>query len=89
MNRRDREELISDIEDALDDLDFEISYDISSYYEDGVTTFDIEIDVEDFDEDQTPDDWDEDVEGAIESVIEDWGGWYSWDGSTISLSIEG
>lgn len=89
MNRRDREELISDIEDALDDLDFDISYDISSYYDDGVTVFDIEIDVEDFDEDQTPDDWDEDVEDAIESVIEDWGGWYSWDGSTISLSIEG
>ena len=88
MNRQGRKELANEIEERLDnDLDFDLSYEISDYrLDDGTSVVDVDIDIDDFDED-TPDDWDEQVEDLLCSVAQDWGGFISWDSFCISVSI--
>lgn len=88
MNRQGRKELANEIEERLDnDLDFDLSYEISDYrLDDGTSVVDVDIDIDDFDED-TPDDWDEQVEDLLCSVAQDWGGFISWDSFCISVSV--
>ncbi len=86
MTKKERKELASDIENRLDnELSFQLYYELSDYHENGVSIVDVDVDIqycEDYD-----DDWDEQVEDIISSVVDDWGGWYSWEGSCISVSI--
>jgi hypothetical protein len=87
MNRRERKELAEDIEQRLDDeLGFDLDYEISDYHECGTSIVDVDIDISDCDD--WPDDWDVQVEDIISGVVDDWGGWYSWEGWCISVSIE-
>lgn len=87
MKRSERKELVEDIEQRLDDeLDFGLDYEICDYHDDGTSIVDVEIDTSDSED--WPEDWDEQVEDIITDVVRDWGGWYSWDGWTISVSIE-
>lgn len=86
MTKKERKKLVSDIEERLDDeLDFELDYGISDYHEDGVSIVDVEINI--CDENDYDDDWSEQVEDIITSIVQDWGGWYSWEDSCISVSI--
>lgn len=86
MNKREREEMARDIEQRLDDeLDFDLDYEISDYHDQCTSIVDVDIDIEDCED--WPDNWDELVEDVISGVVSDWGGWYSWDGWCISVSI--
>lgn len=86
MTKRDLKELANDIENRLDDeLSFELNYEISRYFENGTAIVDVDIDIEDSED--YDDDWDCQVEDIIASVVSDWGGWYSWEGWCISVSI--
>lgn len=86
MNREERKELAEDIEQQLDDeLDFNLNYEIDDYHECGTSIVDIDIDISDCGE--WPDDWEEQVEDVMEEIVGEWGGWYSWEGSCISVSI--
>lgn len=86
MNRRERKEMARDIEQRLDDeLDFDLAYEISDYHEQDTSIVDVDIYIEDCED--WPDNWDELVEDVISDVVSDWGGWYSWDGWCISVSI--
>ena len=79
---------IDEIEDALDDALEEvdgISYSIDSEEEEQGFSFEIEFDYDDFDE--ADEDWDEQVEDAIEDVIDEYGGSYEWDDNTIIYTI--
>lgn len=84
MTRKERKELASDIEDRLDnELDFELEYEISDYHQCNTSVVDVDIELsEDY-----PDDWDCQVEDIIAAVAEEWGGWYSWEGWCISVSV--
>lgn len=90
MNEEELEELENDVEEALDDLDFEIPYETDSYFEtnDGKRygICEVEFDISDFD-DSIPDDWDEEVEDAISDVVEEWCGIYYWEDHTIIVSV--
>lgn len=86
MNRRERKELVDDIEDRFEDeLDFDLDYEIEDYHDEGTSIVDIDIDISDCDD--WPEDWDEQVEDVISGIVDDWGGWYSWDGWCLSVSI--
>ncbi|MCQ2340124.1 MAG: hypothetical protein MJZ79_05015 [Paludibacteraceae bacterium] len=82
----DFDELISDIDDALDDLDYGISWNTNVYESNGFAVCEISFDYDDFDDD-VPDYWDEEVEDELEDVISDWGGSYYWEDNTIIYSI--
>ena len=85
MNKKERKELVNEVEERLDDeLDFDLDYDIEDYHDQGCSIVDVDIDIDDND---YPDDWDEQVEEVISSIVVDWGGWYSWDGWCISITI--
>lgn len=86
MTEQDRQELADDIEQRLDEeLDFDLDYEINHYHEYGTSIVDVDIDISDTED--WPDDWDEQVESIIGEVVYDWGGWYSWEGWCISVSI--
>ncbi len=100
MNRHDRKELENDIDEALDELEFDIDYSVNIYHELGTTIADIDLsdnlydDDDDDDDDNSydddddlPDDWDEKVEDAIRDVAFGWGGFISWNDWTLSISI--
>lgn len=83
MNNHERRELKNDIDKALDELDFEISYKVNSNHKQDTTVFDIEF----IFDSNFPDDWDKDVEDAISEVARNKGGWTSWDDWILCLSI--
>lgn len=84
MNRRERKNLVEDIEERLDnDLDFDLEYEIEDYHSEDVSIVDANI----TEDDDYPDDWDSQVEDIFNDIADDWGGWYSWDGWCISISI--
>ncbi len=86
MTRKERKELVSDIEDSLDDeLDFELEYDISDYHENGLTIVDVDIYVGD--DNNYDDNWDDQVDDIFASIVQEWGGWYSWQDHSVSISI--
>lgn len=86
MTKKDLKELANDIENRLDDeLCFELNYEISRYFENRTAIVDVDIDIDNCDD--YPEGWDCDVENVISSVVNDWGGWYSWEGWCISVSI--
>lgn len=81
----DLEALENEVESRLDsELDFDLDFETNSYYEDKTYIVDVNINMEDND---YPEDFDEDVENIISDIVEEWGGWYSWDGWCISISI--
>ena len=85
------DEIIDDIESALDDLDFSIEYSVDYHYDrdyegKGYHIFESSLDIYSVDED-APENWDELVEDAISDVADDWGGKYGWDDWTIWISI--
>ncbi len=85
MTEEERKELANEVEERLDDeLDFELYYEIDDYDEQGCSIVDVDINIEDCD---YPDDWDKQVEDVIASIVNDWGGYYSWDGWCISITI--
>ena len=85
MNRKERKELVNEVEERLDDeLDFDLDYDIEDYHDQGCSIVDVDIDIDDND---YPEDWDEQVEEVISSIAVDWGGWCSWDGWCNSITI--
>lgn len=85
MTKKDLRRLAAEIEECLDDdLDFDLNYEISYYTEMDTAIVDVCIGDPD---DGWPDDWDEQVEDVISSVASDWGGWYSWEDSCISVSV--
>ena len=90
MTKSELNELEKDIEEALDELDYDIPYETDSYIEiqDGVKygICEVEFDVSNFD-DAIPDNWDEDAEDAIADVVRDWDGSYYWDDHTIIVSV--
>lgn len=83
MSSEERAELAQDVEQRLNELDFNLE--ISNYHDEGTSIVDVDIDSCDTD---LPEDWDCQVEDVISDVVKDWGGWYSWSGSTISVSIK-
>lgn len=86
MTKQERQELVDDIEQRLEDeLEFELEYEIDDYHENGTSIVDVDIDTSNTED--WPDNWDEQVEDVISEVVGDWGGWYSWDGWCISVSI--
>lgn len=86
MTEQDRQELADDIEQRLDEeLDFDLDYEIIHYHDCGTSIVDVDIDISDTED--WPDDWDEQVEDVISEVVDDWGGWYSWNDWCISVSI--
>lgn len=87
MNKRQRQQLANEVEERLDnELDFDLSYEISHYHQDGTSIVDVDIDIYDGGDDW-PEDWDELVEDIISDIASDWGGWYSWEDSCISISV--
>lgn len=87
MTTKERKELARDIKQRLDEeLDFVLDYKISHYHEYGNSIVDVDFDI--YDTDDCPEDWEEQVEDVISDVAGDWGGFYCWDGSCISVSIE-
>ena len=85
MNRKERKELVNEVEERLDDeLGFDLDYDIEDYHDQGCSIVDVDIDIDDND---YPDGWDEQVEEVISSIAVDWGGWFSWDEWCISITI--
>lgn len=87
MNRKERKELVSDVEQMLDDLDYDLVYELNDYHSNGVSIVEIEIDI-DCAEDY-PDDFDEELEDLVSDIVSDWDddGWFSWDGWTLCISI--
>ena len=77
MKRSLVEEFENDIENALENLDYEIPFDIDSYittdpYTDSkVGVVEVEFDYDEMD-DCVPDSWDEDVEDAIDEAMNEW-----------------
>lgn len=85
MTNKERKNLVSDIKNGLDALPFSLDYVTKDYHSQGTTIVDVNIDIsnsEDWD-----DNWDEQVEDVIADVVSNWGGWYSWSGWCISVSI--
>lgn len=86
-------EIESDIENALDNLEYDLSYEIEHYTttqpysDDKCVVFEVTFDIDNNDK-SLPDDWDDDVEDAIDDVCDDWGGSHDWDGKTISICID-
>ncbi|MBQ7672016.1 MAG: hypothetical protein IJS49_02940 [Paludibacteraceae bacterium] len=80
---------IEEIEDALDDelsrIDG-ICYEIDSEEEDEGYCFEIEFDYEEFDGTED-DDWDEQVEDAIEEVKGLYGGSYYWEDNVVFYTV--
>lgn len=93
MTQKELNELEEEIEKALDNLDYDLSYSIDSrfekdYYSGGrYAIVEVEFDYDDMDDD-TPDDWDDDVEDAISSVMNNWGGSCEWDDNSIVCSVD-
>lgn len=80
--------MIDEIEDALDDAleDIDgISYSINSNREAQGFSFDIEFIYDDFEDED--DDWDEQVEDAISTIIDEYGGSYYWSDNSIIYTI--
>ncbi|MDM8251662.1 hypothetical protein QUW55_08605 [Phocaeicola barnesiae] len=92
MKRSLVEEFENDIENALENLDYEIPFDIDSYittdpYTDSkVGVVEVEFDYDEMD-DCVPDSWDEDVEDAIDEAMNEWEGNYSWEDNKIICTI--
>lgn len=92
MDKETRLGIEEEIESALDELSYDLPYDIDSYNETDFSgtsyaIFDIDFDFDEIDE-STPDDWMDEVEGIIENIAFDWDGRCYWSGSTLILSIE-
>lgn len=86
MNKYQRKQMALDIEERLDnELDFDLDYEIYHYHEEGTSIVDVDIDIDDSDD--WPDDWSEQVETVMSNIVSDWGGWYSWDGWCVSVSV--
>lgn len=86
MTNKERQELVEDIEQRLDEeLDFELEYVTDDYHEETTSIVDVDIDITNCGD--WPDNWDAQVEDIIAEVVDDWGGWYSWSGWCISVSI--
>ena len=79
------EELENALENALNDIDG-ISFSIDSEENEDGLSFEIDFDYDDFDGNED-DNWDEQVEAAVEDVIEEYGGSYYWDDCTILYTI--
>lgn len=86
MNKRERRAMARDIRSRLNDLDFDLDYEMSDYHDQGTSIVDVDINIYDNAEDW-PSDWDCQVEDVIDGIVDDWGGWYSWDGWCISVSV--
>ena len=86
MTKKERKLLASDIENRLEnELDFQLNYEISDFHKDGVTIINIDLTPQYSEYDI--DGWEKKVEDIIVSVIEDWQGWFSWEGMCISVNI--
>lgn len=92
MKNRLLEEFENDIENALEDLDYDLPYGIDSYitidpYTDNkVGVVEVEFNYEELD-DYVPDSWNEDVEEAIDEAMNEWEGNYSWEENKIICTI--
>ena len=88
------EEFENDIEEALDSLEYDLPYEINSYFTtdpysgDEVGVVEVEFDYEEMD-DCVPESWGEDVEEAIDEAMADWEGNYNWEDNKIICSIWG
>lgn len=87
MNQQEREELVSEIEEALDNLDYDLVYELNDYHSNDVSIVEIDIDINYVDD--YADDWDEQLEDIISNIISEWDdeSWYSWEDSILSVSI--
>lgn len=90
LSRKEIREVLNDIDDALDveNLDFDVDYDVSHYHMDGATIFDVTFDPDSLDDDCTPDYWFSDVEDALQDVANDWDGYSSTEDSTVFIRID-
>lgn len=84
-------ELRSDVEDALEDLDFDYS-DIESYYDtvsDGTkyACVDVTFDYDSINESGS-DNYQDEAEDALSDVIDDWDAGIDWDMNTMTLAVE-
>jgi len=91
MNKEEREELVSHVEERIDNELSYLNYDINDYriteYDDSHThVVDVEPDLEDSED--WPENWDEELEDLIADIVSDWGGSYSWNDGCISISID-
>lgn len=86
MTKKERKKMAREIEQSLKrELNFHLDYEISDYHEEETSIVDVDIDISDSED--WPDDWDDQVEDVISEIAEDWGGWCSWDGWCISVSV--
>ncbi|MCQ2488853.1 MAG: hypothetical protein MJ143_06255 [Clostridia bacterium] len=87
MTKKERKQLAAEVEEKLDELSYELTYEICDYHdsEEEMSVVQVDFDIDELDD--CPDDWDEDVEDIMSDIVADWGGWYCWDGWAICICI--
>ena len=87
MNYKDRKQLVSEIEEVLDDLDYDLDYELDDYHLENVSIVEIDIDVSSAE--NYPEDWDIALQDLVNNIIWEWDseGWTSWDEWILCISI--
>lgn len=86
MKAKERKQLAIDIESRLkNELKFKLDYNVCDYHKYGTSVVDVNIDI--YKVNDRPNNWDVLVEKIIKKIVATEGGWFSWNGWCISVSI--
>lgn len=85
MTEKDRKEMAQEIEKSLNELNFDLEYNISDYHDVDTSIVDLDIDI--YNSGDRPENWNNIVDDIISNIAFNWGGFSSWEGWCISVSV--
>lgn len=85
MKNSDRQSMSNDVENSINQLDFNFKHSTSDYREGSSSIVEVDVDISQ--SDSWPEDWDETLEKALSIVAKRWGASLSWDGWRLALSV--